>query len=34
MFVPGLLTKVDETNTFLAGFKMFSAGSTMYCLPY
>ncbi len=21
MFVPGLLTKVDETNTFLAGFK-------------
>ena len=21
MFIPGLLTKVDETNTFLAGFK-------------
>ena len=30
MFVPGLLTKFDDTNTFLAGFKIHSAGSIMY----
>ena len=30
MFVPGLLTKFDDTNTFLAGFKIHLAGSIMY----
>jgi len=34
MFVPGLLTKVDESNTFLSGFKNVFAGNTMYCLRY
>ncbi len=34
MFVPGLLTKFDESNTFLAGFKNVLAGNTTYCLRY
>jgi preprotein translocase subunit SecY len=29
-----LLTKFDESNTFLQVSKMFLAGSTMYCLRY